>query len=54
MPKEIGPNAKSESAFESEEDVAAVREGLANGTIDIIASDMIPIHTQGKGTYLMG
>jgi len=42
MAKEIGPNAKVNPPLRSEEDVAAVREGLASGVIDIIASDHAP------------
>jgi dihydroorotase len=42
MAREIGPNAKVNPPLRSEEDVAAVREGLANGTIDMIASDHAP------------
>ncbi len=42
MAKEIGPNAKVNPPLRSEEDVKAIREGLANGTIDIIASDHAP------------
>jgi dihydroorotase len=49
MEKEIGPNAKVNPPLRSEEDVAAVREGLANGTIDIIASDHAPHSTEEKG-----
>lgn len=42
MAKEIGPNAKVNPPLRSEEDVSAIREGLTNGTIDIIASDHAP------------
>jgi dihydroorotase len=48
MAKEIGPNAKVNPPLRSEEDVAAIREGLANGTIDIIASDHAPHSPQEK------
>ena len=48
MAKEIGPNAKMNPPLRSEEDVAAVREGLANGTIDIIASDHAPHSPEEK------
>jgi dihydroorotase len=48
MAKEIGPNAKVNPPLRSEEDVAAVREGLVNGTIDIIASDHAPHSTEEK------
>lgn len=40
--KEIGPNAKVNPPLRSEEDVAAVREGLTSGVIDVIASDHAP------------
>ena len=40
--KEIGPNAKVNPPLRSDEDVAAIKEALANGTIDIIASDHAP------------
>ena len=42
MAKEIGPNAKVNPPLRSEEDVKVIRDGLANGTIDIIASDHAP------------
>jgi len=48
MAKEIGPNAKVNPPLRSEEDVAAVKEGLANGTIDIIASDHAPHSSEEK------
>jgi dihydroorotase len=48
MAKEIGPNAKVNPPLRSEEDVAAVREGLANGTIDMIASDHAPHSSEEK------
>jgi dihydroorotase len=48
MAKEIGPNAKANPPLRSEEDVAAVREGLADGTIDIIASDHAPHSVEEK------
>jgi dihydroorotase len=48
MAKEIGPNAKVNPPLRSEEDVAAVREGLANGTIDMIASDHAPHSPEEK------
>lgn len=44
MAKEIGSNAKVNPPLRSEEDVSAIREGLASGVIDIIASDHAP-HT---------
>jgi dihydroorotase len=46
--KEIGPNAKVNPPLRSDEDVTAVREGLANGTIDIIASDHAPHSPEEK------
>jgi len=48
MAKEIGPNAKVNPPLRSEEDVVAIREGLANGTIDIIASDHAPHSPEEK------
>ena len=48
MAKEIGPNAKVNPPLRSEEDMAAIREGLANGTIDIIASDHAPHSPEEK------
>jgi dihydroorotase len=51
MEKEIGPNAKVNPPLRSEEDVAAVREGLANGTIDIIASDHAPHSPEEKNRH---
>jgi len=49
MAKEIGSNAKVNPPLRSDEDVAAVREGLANGSIDIIASDHAPHSPEEKG-----
>ena len=46
--KEIGPNAKVNPPLRSEEDVAAIREGLANGIIDVIASDHAPHSPEEK------
>jgi dihydroorotase len=46
--KEIGSNAKVNPPLRSEEDVAAIREGLANDTIDIIASDHAPHSPEEK------
>jgi len=46
--REIGPNAKANPPLRSEENVAALREGLANGTIDIIASDHAPHSPEEK------
>jgi dihydroorotase len=48
MAREIGPNAKVNPPLRSEEDVAAIREGLINGTIDIIASDHAPHSPEEK------
>jgi dihydroorotase len=48
MAKEIGPNAKVNPPLRSEEDVAAIREGLINGTIDMIASDHAPHSPEEK------
>jgi dihydroorotase len=48
MAKEIGPNAKVNPPLRSEEDMVALREGLANGTIDIIASDHAPHSPEEK------
>jgi dihydroorotase len=46
--REIGPNAKVNPPLRSEEDVAAVKEGLASGVIDIIASDHAPHSPEEK------
>jgi len=51
MAKEIGPNAKVNPPLRSEEDVVAIREGLANGTIDIIASDHAPHSPEEKNRH---
>lgn len=48
MAKEIGPNAKVNPPLRSEGDVEALRAGLANGTIDIIASDHAPHSPEEK------
>ncbi len=48
MAKEIGPNAKANPPLRSEEDVAVIREGLADGVIDIIASDHAPHSPEEK------
>lgn len=42
MGKEIGTNAKVNPPLRSQKDVEAVKQGLADGTIDIIASDHAP------------
>lgn len=46
--KEIGPNAKMNPPLRSEEDVSAIREGLGNGIIDVIASDHAPHSPEEK------
>lgn len=48
MAQEIGPNAKVNPPLRSDEDVAAIREGLASGAIDIIASDHAPHSPEEK------
>jgi dihydroorotase len=48
--KEIGTNAKVNPPLRSEEDVAAIRSGLIDGTIDIIATDHAPHTPQEKTT----
>jgi dihydroorotase len=48
MAEEIGPNAKVNPPLRSEQDMLAVREGFANGTIDIIASDHAPHSSKEK------
>jgi dihydroorotase len=48
MAREIGSNAKVNPPLRSEEDVAAVREGLASGVIDMIASDHAPHSPEEK------
>ncbi|OGP90146.1 MAG: hypothetical protein A2157_07695, partial [Deltaproteobacteria bacterium RBG_16_47_11] len=48
MEKEIGTNAKVNPPLRSEEDMAAIREGLTNGTIDMIASDHAPHSPEEK------
>jgi dihydroorotase len=48
MAREIGPNAKVNPPLRSEEDVAAVKEGLASGVIDIITSDHAPHSPEEK------
>jgi len=45
---EIGPNAKVNPPLRSEEDAAALRRGLADGTIDMIASDHAPHSSEEK------
>jgi dihydroorotase len=51
MAREIGPNAKVNPPLRSEEDVAAIKGGLANGTIDIIASDHAPHSPEEKNRH---
>lgn len=51
MANEIGPNAKVNPPLRSEEDVAAIKEGLANGTIDIIVSDHAPHSQEEKSSW---
>ncbi|MCP4269896.1 MAG: dihydroorotase [Candidatus Brocadiaceae bacterium] len=46
--KEIGTNAKVNPPLRSRADVEAVRQGLADGTIDIIASDHAPHSVKEK------
>ena len=46
--KEIGTNAKVNPPLRSAEDVAAIKSGLADGTIDIIATDHAPHSPQEK------
>ena len=48
MAKEIGPNAKVNPPLRSDEDVAALKEGVASGAIDIIASDHAPHSPEEK------
>jgi dihydroorotase len=48
--KEIGTNAKVNPPLRSEEDVAAIKSGLIDGTIDIIATDHAPHTPQEKAT----
>jgi len=42
MGRKIGPNAKVNPPLRSAEDVEAIQRGLANGTLDVIASDHAP------------
>jgi len=48
MAKEIGPNAKVNPPLRSKDDVEAIKQGLADGTIDIIASDHAPHSPEEK------
>jgi dihydroorotase len=52
MAAKIGANAKVIPPLRSEEDVEAVRRGLADGTIDIIASDHAPHTPEEKSAAL--
>ena len=49
---EIGTNAKVNPPLRSEDDVKAIRQGLADGIIDIIASDHAPHSPQEKNVSL--
>jgi len=51
MAKEIGPNAKVNPPLRSKDDMMAIREGLSNGTIDMIASDHAPHSTEEKNRH---
>ncbi|NMA55044.1 MAG: dihydroorotase [Firmicutes bacterium] len=44
---EFGPNAKMNPPLRTEADVAAIRQGLADGTLDAIATDHAP-HTEAE------
>ena len=46
--KKIGPNAKVNPPLRSKEDVEAIKSGLADGTIDVIATDHAPHSPQEK------
>ena len=48
MGKEIGTNAKVNPPLRSKDDVEAMKQGLADGTIDIIASDHAPHSPEEK------
>ena len=48
MEKEVGTNAKMNPPLRSTDDVEAIRKGLADGTIDIIASDHAPHSPEEK------
>ncbi|MDI6792546.1 MAG: dihydroorotase [bacterium] len=48
MGEEIGTNAKVNPPLRSQADVEAVKQGLADGTIDIIASDHAPHSPEEK------
>ena len=49
--KNIGTNAKVNPPLRSKADVKAVQEGLADGTIDIIASDHAPHSAKDKNLH---
>ncbi|OPX23085.1 MAG: dihydroorotase [Candidatus Latescibacteria bacterium 4484_107] len=48
----FGPNAKMSPPLRTARDVAAIREGLTDGTIDVIASDHAPHAPQEKALGL--
>ena len=48
----FGPNAKMNPPLRTARDVAAIREGLADGTIDVIASDHAPHAPEEKALGL--
>jgi dihydroorotase len=50
---EIGPNAKMNPPLRTPADVAAVRQGLADGTLDAIATDHAPHTAEEKGVGMM-
>jgi len=50
--REIGPNAKVNPPLRSQEDVSAIKSGLIDGTIDIIATDHAPHSPQEKSVSL--
>jgi dihydroorotase len=49
-----GSNAKMNPPLRTAADVAAVRAGLADGTVQVIASDHAPHHAEEKGRGLTG
>lgn len=50
METEVGTNAKMNPPLRTADDVEAIRRGLADGTIDIIASDHAPHSQEEKAT----
>jgi dihydroorotase len=50
---EIGPNAKMNPPLRTPADVAAVRQGLADGTLDAIATDHAPHTAEEKGVGML-